>query len=426
MEKNGKITIEDALKIEAASEAFYPCLKVILNDYNFTEYDFPKKVNDYVKSKNMPKLEKKLFDLILYLNPKKKNFLSEINRKLIINVLKYLMRIKKAKESLNIIKDKEVKEDIHEEEINKVNIEYERKNKKYEEKLKKVNELKMKLEAQIEVKAGYENVIKRFSTTSINKNSIEGGENINKELKGGLRKSQELKESKKFKFNFIKIKGNVSEYDKLQKKIQVLEKDINIINKTLFDEYKKLDKKIQEFVELGKKQEKELVELHNKKMEEYITKATAEYPPIKYSTEYLNGRLQESKLVKQERFVEAAQKKALIDKLQTKENEKYEADRSENINKSAESLGIKQEQDLNVLRARLARIYDLMTSKKEKDLETLDNKFKNKKQELIGNQMRQINITENANKDRAWEGSNKLIKMALKNKKENETLEKRN
>ena len=143
-----------------------------------------------------------------------------------------------------------------EEEINKVNVEYERKNKKYEEKLKKVNELKMKLEAQIEVKAGYENVIKRFSTTSINKNSIEGGENINKELKGGLRKSQELKESKKFKFNFIKIKGNVSEYDKLQKKIQVLEKDINIINKTLFDEYKKLDKKKMSFEKVSKAKEK--------------------------------------------------------------------------------------------------------------------------------------------------------------------------
>ena len=143
-----------------------------------------------------------------------------------------------------------------EEEINKVNIEYERKNKKYEEKLKKVNELKMKLEAQIEVKTGYENVIKRFSTTSINKNSIEGGENINKELKGGLRKSQELKESKKFKFNFIKIKGNVSEYDKLQKKIQVLEKDINIINKTLFDEYKKLDKKKMSFEKVSKAKEK--------------------------------------------------------------------------------------------------------------------------------------------------------------------------
>ena len=124
--------------------------------------------------------------------------------------------------------------------------------------------------------------------------------------------------------------------------------------------------------------------------------------------------------------MEAAQKKLINDKMQQKENEKYENERSENINKNAESLGLKQEQDLNVLRARLARIYDLMTSKKEKELETLDNKFKGKKQELIGNQMRQINITENANKDRAWEGSNKLTKMALKNKKENETLQKGN
>jgi len=177
------------------------------------------------------------------------------------------------------------------------------------------------------------------------------------------------------------------------------------------------DKKISEFVDLGKKQEKELVELHNKKMEEYISKLTNEYPTIKYSSEYLNGRLQENKLAKQERYIEASQKKILNDKMQQKENEKYENERNENINKSAEILGVKQEQDLNVLRARLARIYDLMTSKKEKELEILDNKFKGKKQELIANQMRQINIIENANKDRAYEGSNKLTKMALKNKK---------
>ena len=203
---------------------------------------------------------------------------------------------------------------------------------------------------------------------------------------------------------------------------------------TLEEEYKtqrkeleeKWDKKIQEFVELGKKQEKELVELHNKKMEEYITKLTAEYPHIKYSTEYLNGRLQENKLAKQERYMEAAQKKVINDKMQQNENEKYETERSENINKNAESLGLKQEQDLNVLRSRLARIYDLMTSKKEKELEILDNKFKGKKQELISSQMRQINISENANKDRALEGSNKLTKLALKSKKDNETLQKDN
>ena len=246
---------------------------------------------------------------------------------------------------------------------------------------------------------------------------------------------EELKKLMEEKDSLVK-EGKYLEAEEIRKKILSIKNDSSSQKKgslhslqlkqrqTLEDEYKserkeleeKWDKKIQEFVELGKKQEKELVELHNKKMEEYITKATAEYPHIKYSTEYLNGKVQD----------EAAQRKALNDKLQTKENEKYEADRSENINKSAEILGLKQEQDLNVLRARLARIYDLMTSKKEKELETLDNKFKNKKQELIGNQMRQINITENANKDRAMEGSNKLIKMALKNKKENETLEKGN
>ena len=64
-------------------------------------------------------------------------------------------------------------------------------------------------------------------------------------------------------------------------------------------------------------------------------------PHIKYSTEYLNGRLQENKLAKQERFLEAANKKFLNDKMQQKENEKYENDRNENINKNAESLGLK-------------------------------------------------------------------------------------
>ena len=110
--------------------------------------------------------------------------------------------------------------------------------------------------------------------------------------------------------------------------------------------------------------------------------------------------------------------------MQKKENEKYEQERSENINKNAETLGIKQEQDLNVLRARLARIYDLLVSKKDKALETLNNKYKNKKQELIGIQTRQMNISLNANSDRAWEGSNRLTKLALSNKKDSLTNEK--
>ena len=135
------------------------------------------------------------------------------------------------------------------------NIEYEKKNKKYEERLKKVNELKMKLEAQIEVKTGYENVIKRFSNKSVNMFDKEGTDNIYNEQNNELRHSQEIKTNKKFKFNFIK-KGNVSEYEKLQKKIQGLEKDINISNKALFDEYKRLDKKKMSFEKITKTKEK--------------------------------------------------------------------------------------------------------------------------------------------------------------------------
>ena len=133
-------------------------------------------------------------------------------------------------------------------EIGKVNIEYERKSKKYEEKLKKVNELKMKLEAQIEIKTGYENVLKSFSVNNNNNmNNIEKEENndngkeINKELKKSINKEE--KSHKKLRFKFIKSKSNVSEYDKLQKKLNSLKKEIDINNKALFEQYKKLDKK---------------------------------------------------------------------------------------------------------------------------------------------------------------------------------------
>ena len=234
---------------------------------------------------------------------------------------------------------------------------------------------------------------------------------------GKYLEAEEIKQ----KINELKHGNNrdkqISLHEAQVKERQTLEGDYETERKELEEKW---DKKIQEFVEDGKKQEKELVEAHNKKMEEYITKLTSEYPRIKYSTEYLNGRVQENKLAKQERYKEAAQRKIINDKMQQKENEKYESERSENINKNAETLGVKQEQDLNVLRARLARVYDLLVSKKDKALETLNNKFKNKKQELIGIQTRKMNISSNANSDRAWEGSNKLTKLAL-SKKENDT-----
>ena len=135
-------------------------------------------------------------------------------------------------------------------EIGKINIEYERKSKKYEEKKKKVNELKMKIETQIETKEGYEKVLKRFSqkndnNSNNNENNLEKEENnkneINKDIKNNINKEE--KGNKKKRFGFIRSKSGGSEYDKLQKKLNALKKEIDINNKALFEQYKKLDKK---------------------------------------------------------------------------------------------------------------------------------------------------------------------------------------
>ena len=102
-------------------------------------------------------------------------------------------------------------------------------------------------------------------------------------------------------------------------------------------------------------------------MEEYISKLRKEYPYIKYSTEYLNCPLQENNQQNKKDSWKKRIRNSLMIKCKQKENEKYENDR--------------------------------------------------KKQELISTKMRQINIVQDANKDRAWKGSNKLTKIALKNKK---------
>ena len=143
-------------------------------------------------------------------------------------------------------------------EIGKINIEYERRSKKYEEKLKKVNELKMKLEAQIEVKTGYENVLKRFSfnNNSINVNSNDNNIEKKYNISKSTTKEIEEKKQKKNRFNFIRSKSSNSEYDKVQKKLNNLIKEIDINNKALLEQYKKLDKKKISLEKVTKNKEK--------------------------------------------------------------------------------------------------------------------------------------------------------------------------
>ena len=145
------------------------------------------------------------------------------------------------------------------EEIGKVNIEYDKKLKKYDKKLKKVNDLKIKIETQIEVKAGYENVLKRSSENdNIDKEENNNNINNNNINKNEINKNSNKPslEKRKSRFKFMRSKSSNSEYDKLEEKLHVLLKEIEINNKNLFEQYKKLDKRKMSLEKVTKTKEK--------------------------------------------------------------------------------------------------------------------------------------------------------------------------
>ena len=124
--------------------------------------------------------------------------------------------------------------------IKNINIEYQGKWKKYEEKLRIINDLKTKLETQIEVKAGYENVLKRFSNNEIKANGINKNEGIeNKNNSIHYKKSVSTEITSKSRFGF----KSKNDCEKLEKKIIALNKEIETLNKDLLERYKKVDKK---------------------------------------------------------------------------------------------------------------------------------------------------------------------------------------
>lgn len=119
-----------------------------------------------------------------------------------------------------------------------------------------------------------------------------------------------------------------------------------------------------------------------KKSEEYKKELNDKYPKIKYSTDYLNGRVQEKNLAKIDKYKEAEKLRVINEKLKEKENENYEKEKAAKINRNMEALETKQNQDLKTLRDKQKRSYDILLSRKEKDFATLESKYKGKNQNL--------------------------------------------
>ena len=233
-----------------------------INQLNFS--DLSKYYNEYKVS------NKKLLEL------REDFFVEELKTKLEINNKAILEKDKNGyvsnyqSELNNFINN--IKKPIEklQEQISKINIECEEKYKKYDKKLAEVNILKAKLEQEIEIKTEYENSLKQYMpeipteagdnlkdfnniySLSNKKNNIKEEKAlspINKKYKKSetqnYKKAESTKKRKiKFSFNLKHIiKRNSNDYNKIVKKLNTLNKEIDKNNKNLVIQCQKLDKK---------------------------------------------------------------------------------------------------------------------------------------------------------------------------------------
>ena len=138
--------------------------------------------------------------------------------------------------------------------ITKINLDCEKATKKYEKKLSLVNELKSKIENEIESKIAYESTLKFLKAEMFpeeNKNIIFHSNKNNLQIK--IDNSSKKKKLKKFEtenfvikktktFN-IGNKKNYNDYEKILKKLNIVNRELQKDNKALLIACEKMDKK---------------------------------------------------------------------------------------------------------------------------------------------------------------------------------------
>lgn len=186
-------------------------------------------------------------------------------------------------------------------------------------------------------------------------------------------------------------------------------------------EYKALNEywqvKIEQYEDNGRRSEEEMLKIHNANMEELINELTSKYKPIKFSKEYIEMKAIETSLAKQEKFQEAHYYKVKCDKLEQIEMDRYIKRRNESIQIKGESLGYKQANERKVFKQRLETNLDLLQKQREKDIEKLNMKYRNRKNDLDDIHRKQLKITQNENQLRARATAKRissLIKTATK------------
>jgi flagellar biosynthesis chaperone FliJ len=227
-------------------------LSKLYNNYKITNKKLFELKEDFFVEELKTKLEiDNNLDLVNDKNGYVSNYQSELNN--------FINSLKKPVEKLQ-------------QQISKINLECEEKLKKYDKKLSEVNNLKAKIEKEIEIKMEYENTLKQYipemitepntkilhnNTNYNNIYTISNKKNLTKKEKAASPKNNNYKNSetqkykkaesarkRKFHFNLkYIINKDSNEYDKILKKLNTLNKEIDKNNKNLVIECQKLDKK---------------------------------------------------------------------------------------------------------------------------------------------------------------------------------------
>ena len=152
------------------------------------------------------------------------------------------------------------------------------------------------------------------------------------------------------------------------------------------------DKLIANHNELTKSKIEAMIEDHKSKRFERLNQLELKIPKeFKKSSELLNMIQIQNGLLKLKEFGEAHKIQKRIESLTAQESRDWEVERRKKINQELSHLDARNEQELNSLKKRLARIDDENKKKRCIDLEVLLQKFQNRKKELQNLQIVEMN-----------------------------------
>jgi hypothetical protein len=163
------------------------------------------------------------------------------------------------------------------------------------------------------------------------------------------------------------------------------------------DEFNQIwDEAFQKFEEKSKTDEEQLNQRQAQEMEELYNYLEVKLPKqVKYSKKYLDLKNQEENLVKLQRFKEAALMKKQLDTMDKFDTEKFNKEKYEKIKSQSVRTANKHMAEKNALKKKIEINLEIMRKDRQKNLEKLLLKYKNRKTELDNQQKQEIVFLDN-------------------------------